>query len=1109
MILPMGAETPRATSTVGASPLADTTPAGLDSGAEAVADDVDPSKRFAVGDEVARGGMGRVVTARDGRLGREVAIKEALHTDDPSVRRFEREVQITARLQHPAIVPLYDAGRWPSGVPYYVMRLLSGRPLSEHIERAASLDARLALVPSFLAAADAVGYAHREGIIHRDLKPANVLLGEHGETMVIDWGLAKVVGEAEDAPPHAAASDDAATGATLRQDSAPDETRIGSVLGTPGYMAPEQAAGDPADARSDVYALGATLYHLLAGAPPHLAASATVAMDRGTEGSPPLSRRAPGTPPELLAIVDKSMAAEPAQRYSDASELAADLRRFLTGQLVAAHRYSPGDRVRRLLRRHRAAFAVGALAAGVLLVTVSIGLGRIVAAKQRAESARADAVRGWRSAEQARRRAQDRADDLLLARAQGMLESDPTAAAAQVDRLPLESSHWPRARALLSAAASRGIARSLPGKRDAIVTLAPDPTGRRLLSMDRSGQVEIHDLDRWRSTVIARAAGDQNPSAAVWAEGGRAVVIARGAAVVLIDVAGRQRTIARAASRISDLVGPDDASFLVWNDDQGRSSQAAAPDWKPTPLRVGEPGTSLQLSRDGRWLATSGQREPLRLWRRGGRQPVVTGASDCLASFHPRLARAALFCKGEVTEWDLARAAVRMRWPAPTPMALPAYGGDGLYLLTGSGEVIALWPRGSTETLADGTHVSRFPTALPGGFAVSSDAESLLLIDGAWTHTMRMPGSAVMQMAALRGGSQLAAGSISGRILVFDLEAVRPRQLEAPVSASRILALTSRSAVLSLASGEIQRIDLDSGASSKLGEVLGTAERSRATPDGSAVLALTMMGELAATRPADGAFEQLAPGGVQVAEFSGPGRAVWYRDGALWEKTLFSDQPARRAAAWEAGLLGMAAHSGWLAGSLDDGTLWRRAPGSSSIASIGTGRVLGPLAVAPDGTVYASVGREVLRWRRGAAERFVTLPDRVLELALDPAVGLSATTADGAVQLVPLAGGAIRTTRLPAPVFPIDLSTRGARAAARNRAGQPLAVDLAGGVVHALAPINALHVVASGDGNTGALAPGRLYVFGHDLPRQPTALRAWLGRVTNASIDDSGQVSWP
>src|SRR5262245_21738580 len=155
--------------------------------------------RYTIQVEIARGGMGRVVEATDTVLGRTVALKEALSADPEAVRRFQRETRITAKLEHPAIVPVHDAGTAPGGAPFYVMRKVSGRPLEDRVDVHAALPERLALLQHVVAAAHAVAPSHERGIIHRDIKPANILIGDLGETIVIDWGLAKAIGEADDA----------------------------------------------------------------------------------------------------------------------------------------------------------------------------------------------------------------------------------------------------------------------------------------------------------------------------------------------------------------------------------------------------------------------------------------------------------------------------------------------------------------------------------------------------------------------------------------------------------------------------------------------------------------------------------------------------------------------------------------------------------------------------------------------------------------------------------------------------------------------------------------------------------------------------------------------
>ena len=154
--------------------------------------------RYELGPEIARGGMGRVVEATDTRLGRVVALKEVLAMDADVLRRFARETRITAKLEHPSIVPLHDAGTTPGGMPYYVMRKISGRPLEHLVAKADTLSQRLVLVPHIVAAAQAVAHAHERGVVHRDIKPSNILVGELGETIVIDWGLAKAIGEPDE-----------------------------------------------------------------------------------------------------------------------------------------------------------------------------------------------------------------------------------------------------------------------------------------------------------------------------------------------------------------------------------------------------------------------------------------------------------------------------------------------------------------------------------------------------------------------------------------------------------------------------------------------------------------------------------------------------------------------------------------------------------------------------------------------------------------------------------------------------------------------------------------------------------------------------------------------
>ncbi|HET7501637.1 MAG TPA: serine/threonine-protein kinase [Kofleriaceae bacterium] len=281
--------------------------------------------RYQLGRRIGRGGMGEVMAARDMQVGREVAIKRmrAAAPSEQAIQRFLREASIQGRLEHPAIVPVHEIGHDGDGLPFFVMKKLTGTTLGKVISDpglAASFPLQRVL-RAFAEVCLAVELAHVRGIVHRDLKPDNILLGDFGEVYILDWGVAKVIGENE------------GEFADVGSDSGEHATTVGTTIGTPGFMAPEQACGMPdVDGRADIYALGCVLFEILAGEPLHPRIAGVVDRAAGT-GDPRPSRRAParGIAPELDELCVAATAAARGDRLQSARELGDRVQRYLDG----------------------------------------------------------------------------------------------------------------------------------------------------------------------------------------------------------------------------------------------------------------------------------------------------------------------------------------------------------------------------------------------------------------------------------------------------------------------------------------------------------------------------------------------------------------------------------------------------------------------------------------------------------------------------------------------------------------------------------------------------------------------------------------------------------
>jgi serine/threonine protein kinase/Flp pilus assembly protein TadD len=323
----------------------------------------------------ARGGMGEIWVAIDERIGRKVAVKKLRSGRETEHARFLVEAQITGQLEHPSIVPLHDIGLDDAGQPFYIMKYIHGRRLREavakfHEERRSTdwpndVEFRR-LLETFVRICNVVAYAHHKGVLHRDIKPDNVMLGPYGETLVVDWGLAKVIGQPEEVM----------TSGVRLTGSGSTATQDGAVVGSPAYVSPEGAEGRPeaVDHTSDVYLLGATLYEILTARPPRQGSTSWELIDLALHSQPTAPRKIdPQIPRALEAICLKAMAYRKEDRYQSPLALVEDVERYLAGAPTSAFKEPLSMRIGRWVRRNRrgllqaAAALLGLTLAGIAM----------------------------------------------------------------------------------------------------------------------------------------------------------------------------------------------------------------------------------------------------------------------------------------------------------------------------------------------------------------------------------------------------------------------------------------------------------------------------------------------------------------------------------------------------------------------------------------------------------------------------------------------------------------------------------------------------------------------------------------------------------------------
>ncbi len=415
---------------------------GSDALAVSLGEEIARSSRFRLLRPHAQGGLGAVFLALDTELNREVALKQILdrHADDPTSRsRFLLEAEVTGGLEHPGIVAVYGMGVYENGRPYYAMRFIRGDSLKETIglfhgplgaaaaelaapdiersrtvrpnESRGSRDLELRkLLRRFLDVCNAIDYAHSRGVLHRDIKPANIILGKHGETLVVDWGLAKATGKGDAATGECAMMPSSASGSA--------ETLPGSAMGTPAYMSPEQARGeiDQLGPRSDVYSLGATLYCLLTGEPPFQSEDLNSVLLAVRKGDFPRPRELDSSIDRTLeAVCLKGMALDPDDRYASPRALADDIERWMADDPVTALADGWARRIARWSRRHRS--ATRAAAASLVVIATVATAAALAIGREQAQT------RGALQAEKLARQSESEARELAQEQSQLALDA--------------------------------------------------------------------------------------------------------------------------------------------------------------------------------------------------------------------------------------------------------------------------------------------------------------------------------------------------------------------------------------------------------------------------------------------------------------------------------------------------------------------------------------------------------------------------------------------------------------------------------------------------------------------------------------------------------------
>jgi WD40 repeat protein/serine/threonine protein kinase len=755
--------------------------------------------RFRVLRPHAKGGLGQVSVALDEELRREVALKEIQdrHADHPESRsRFVREAEITGGLEHPGIVPVYGLGAYPDGRPFYAMRFIKGDSLQEAIARfhkaeGGSYDsheqtlALRQLLGRFIDVCDAIAYAHSRGVLHRDLKPGNVMLGPYGETLVVDWGLAKPMGV------RVTDVDEKNAERTLRpalSDSA-TPTQAGAAHGTPAFMPPEQAAGrlDELGPASDVYSLGATLYCLLTGKPPFEGGGVGELLRRVQAGDFPRPREVRrDVPAALEAICLKAMALKPQDRYAGPRALAADVERWLSDEPVSAYREPWAARSRRWMHRHRTlvSTAVGAvvialLSATVGLVIVSDAWDKEAKARKTAEDKEQETRRQKEEAD--RRREEARFNQYVaqmnliqreyeannIGHVRELLEAQVPREAGQTDWRNFEWYYWQRMahRELLT----------LKERGGWITAVSFSPDGRRLASASYDQTVRISDAATGKELLTLKGHASPVNSVSFSPDGRRLASASPDGTVRVWDAA--------TGKELLTLKGHTDGAFGVSFSPDGRRLASAG----DQAVRIWDAATGIELlalkghatrvnsvsfSPDGRRLASASHDQTVRISDAATGKELLTlkghtGAVNSV-SFSPD-GRLLASASGDLTSrvWDAASGDPTVRvWDAATgkelltlkghtdPVNSVSFSPDGRRLASAShDQTVRVWDAATGKELLA---LEELHTGLAYGVSFSPDGRRLAL---AGDQTVRIWDAATgKELLTLKGHTKQVSG---------------------------------------------------------------------------------------------------------------------------------------------------------------------------------------------------------------------------------------------------------------------------------------------------------------------------------------------------------------